>query len=480
MICGEVEFARGRYHPAVTPTAELLLPEVQDLIRNGQYGDLREALHHLHPADVAELLSNLPSDQEALAFRFLQRDDAASAFAYLTPEQQEQLITALGTEQSARFIEEMPADDRARLVDEMPEACATRVLASLSPQSRKEVQAILGYPAKSVGRIMTPDYVQISPDWTAGQAIEHIRANGRDAETVNVVYVTDTQGHLIDDIRLRQIIFADPSAKVEDLMNRSFVTLSADQPQAEAVQLLSRYDRTALPVVDSRGVLLGIVTHDDIADVAQQEATETVQKLGAVAALEEPYMQTPHVTMFKKRGGWLAALFIGQTITIFVLGGFQQQLAQAAVLMLFLPLVISCGGNSGSQAATLVTRALGLMEITPGDWWRIVRREVIAAFMLGVALGCMGWLCVEFFTFIGHAKVEDRSAANLLALSVAGSIFSVVMWGVLLGSILPLIVKRFGGDPATASSPMVATLMDASGTLIYLGMAILILTGTLL
>ena len=464
----------------MSPTAELLLPEVQDLIQRGQFSDLSEALHHLHQADVAELLSNLPASEEALAFRFLLRDDAGMAFAYLTPEQQESLITALGTEQSARFIEEMSADDRARLVDEMPEECAQRVLGSLSPQSRKEVQAILGYPPRSVGRIMTPDYVRIRPEWTAGQAIEHVRANGRDAETVNVVYVVDEQGRLIDDIRLRQIIFADPATKVEDLMNRSFVTLSAQQPQSEAVQLLARYDRTALPVVDSRGVLLGIVTHDDIADVAQQEATETVQKLGAVAALEDPYMDTPHYTMFKKRGGWLAALFVGQTITIIVLGGFQDQLDKAAVLVMFLPLVISCGGNSGSQAATLVTRALGLGEIKPADWWRIVRREVVVAFLLGLALAALGWLCVEFFTLINHAKVKSPHEGRLLAASVAGSIFSVVMWGVVMGSLLPLIVKRFKGDPATASSPLVATLMDASGTLIYLGMAIMILTGTIL
>jgi magnesium transporter len=362
----------------------------------------------------------------------------------------------------------------------MPEECAQRVLTSLSPESRKEVQAILGYPERSVGRIMTPDYVRIRPEWTAGQAIDHVRAHGRDAETVNVVYVVDEQGKLIDDIRLRQIIFADPATKIDDLMNRSFVTLSADQPQEEAVLLMSRYDRTALPVVDSRGVLLGIVTHDDVADVAQQEATEDIQKMGGVAALEEPYMDTPQATMFKKRGGWLAALFVGQSITIIVLGGFQEQLDKAAVLVMFLPLVISCGGNSGSQAATLVTRALGLGEITPADWWRIIRREVVSAAMLGAALAFMGCLCVEFFTLIGHARVDQPRHAQLLAMSVAGSIFGVVMWGVLIGSVLPLFIKRMGADPATASSPMVATLMDASGTLIYLGMAIVILTGTIL
>jgi len=281
-------------------------------------------------------------------------------------------------------------------------------------------------------------------------------------------------------VRLRQLLFADPVAKIGDVMNRQFITLKADMPQSEAVQLMQRYDRIALPVTDSRGALIGIVTFDDVADVAEEEATESMQKLGGVAALETPYIDTPHVEMFKKRGVWLAALFIGQTITIIVLGGFQAQLDKAAVLVMFLPLVISCGGNSGSQAATLVTRALGLGEIAPGDWWRIVRREFISASMLGVTLAFLGWLCVEFFTFIGHARVEQPRHAQYLAVSVGGSIFAVVMWGVLLGSLLPLALKRLGVDPATASSPMVATLMDASGTLIYLGMAILILTGSLL
>jgi magnesium transporter len=467
----------------VTPTCQLLLPEIEELIKAGQYGDLREALHHLHPADVADIVHELGVKHGAIAFRFLTRDDAGSTFAYMSPEDQEAIIAELGTEDSAKLIEQMGADDRARVVDELPEAVAQRVLASLTPESRKEVQAILGYPEGSVGRIMTPDYVRLRPEWTVDQALEHIRRYGRDAETLNVVYVIDEQGKLIDDLRLRQLIFAERTSRIDDLMNRSFVTLRAEQEGMEAVRLMSRYDRTALPVVDSRGVLIGIVTHDDVADVAQQLATESMQRMGAVAALEEPYMATPHFEMFKKRGVWLAALFVGQTITIIVLGSFQRQLDKAAVLVMFLPLVISCGGNSGSQAATLVTRALGLGEVRPSDWWRIVRREFISAALLGTTLAALGWLCVEFFTLIGHAKAEDagsRHWAQYLALSVAGSIFAVVMWGVLLGSLLPLALKKCKVDPATASSPMVATLMDASGTLIYLGMAIVVLTGVLL
>jgi magnesium transporter len=464
----------------MTPVAELLLPEVEELLKAEQWSELRQALHHLHPADVAEILANVNTKHAALGFRFLQRDDAGQVFAYLSTELQEKIIDQLSTEDAARVLEGMEPDDRARLVDEMPEECSQRIVAHLSPETRKITQAILGYPERSVGRLMTPDYVRIKQDWTVSQAIDHIRRHGKDAETINVVYVVDDSGKLIDDMRLRQVFLASPDTRIESLMNSSFVTLRADQDREEAVRLMARYDRTALPVVDGRGALIGIVTHDDVADVAQQEATEDIQKLGGVAALEEPYITTSHMTMFKKRGPWLAALFVGQTITIVVLGSFQKRLEEAAVLTLFMPLVMSCGGNSGSQAATLVTRALGLGEVGPSDWMRIIRRELISALLLGVVLSSMGWACVEFFTLIGHAKVAEPWHAQRLALHVALAIFSVVMWGVLLGSILPLGLKKLGVDPASASSPMVATLMDASGTMIYLGLAILILTGTIL
>ncbi len=464
----------------MTPTAELLLPEVEELIREGQYSDLRDALAAIHPADVADILGALEPAQTAVGFRFLQRDDAAAAFAYLSPERQEVLIRELGNEGAVRVVEGMSADDRVRLLDELPEEVAQRVLAGLSPEERRATQAILGYPERSVGRLMTPDYVGIRPNWTVAQALDHIRKHGKDAETIAYIYVIDNEGRLIDDMRLRSLLLADPSDSVENQMNRSFVKLQATDDQEEAVLAMGRYDRFALPVVDSRGVLIGIVTSDDVADVAQAEATEDIQKMGGVAALEEPYMKAGHVEMFKKRGMWLAALFVGQTITILVLGSFQKRLEQAAVLVLFMPLVMSCGGNSGSQAATLVTRALALGEIAPIDWWRIIRKEFATALMLGGSLALMGWACVEFFTLVRVAKFDQPVHAQRMAATVAAAIFTVVMWGTTLGSLLPLLLRRARLDPATASSPMVATLMDASGTLIYLGIAIAILTGTIL
>jgi len=462
----------------MTPTAELLLPEVRELVEQRAWSDLRAALHHVPPADVAEIFASLPHGEAALAFRFLQRDDAGEVFSYLTQEFQEELIRELGADDAVRVIDAMEPDDRVRLLDELPGEVCQRIVASLPPETRRVTQAILGYPAGSVGRLMTPDYVRVRPEWTAGQAMDHVRKHGRDAETINMLYVVDAQGKLIDDLRLRLVLLADPSVKISELMNESFYTLRADDPQELAVQMMRRYDRMALPVVDSRGVLVGIVTHDDVADIAEQEATEDIQKLGGMEALEQGYIQTGYVEMFRKRGVWLSVLFVGQTITILVLGSFQDQIDKAVVLSIFMPLVMSCGGNSGSQAATLVTRALALGEITPKDWLRIARKEFISAAMLATTLGLMGFLCVAFFTrVLGHPHTDFPIQ---IGLTVSLAIASVVLWGATMGSLLPLVLRKLKLDPATASTPMVATLMDASGTLIYLGIAISLLTGTLL
>ncbi len=460
----------------MNPTAKLLEPEFRELIEQGHYAQMREIMHELDHADTADILKELEPRQAAVAFRFMPRDDAAEVFSYFDAEEQEELIRELG-DAAARVVEGMGGDDIARLLDELPGEISQRLVNSLSPETRRQAQVILGYPARSVGRLMTPDYIRVKPEWTMSQALEHVRQHGRDAETVNVLYVTDAGGRLIDDVRLRQVLLAPPTATIDSIMNDAFVALRATDPQEDAVRQMARYDRTALPVVDSRGVLLGIVTVDDIADVAEAEATEDIQKLGGVEALEDTYTNTGHLEMFRKRGVWLGILFVGQTITIVVLGGFQDQLEKAAILAIFLPLVISCGGNSGSQAATLVTRALALGEVGSKDWLTVVKREVVTALMLGSALAMMALITVEVFSRIGHPTTPY---AHRLGIAVAATVLCVVLWGTIVGSLLPLFLKRMKLDPATASTPMVATMMDASGTLIYLGLAILILTGTIL
>jgi magnesium transporter len=464
----------------VNPTAQLLEPEVCELIREGHYAELRDALHGVHPADTAEIFSSIEPSRAALGFRFLQRDDAAMVFSYLEPERQAALIRELGQEGALRVVEAMTPDDRIRLLDELPEEVAHRLMAELPAETRKVTQAILGYPERSVGRLMTPDYVRVRPDWTAAQALDHIRRHGRDAETVNVVYVVDEQGRLIDDVRLRQLLFAEPGAPVESLMNRSFVALRADQDQEEAVDLLTRYDRVALPVVDTRGVLLGIVTHDDVADVARQAATEDMQKMGGMEALDEPYMRISLWRLARKRGGWLAALFLGEMLTASAMTHYEDRVQQAVVLSLFLPLIISSGGNSGSQASTLIIRAMALKEITVGDWFRVFRRELLTGLLLGGFLGTIGMARILLWRALGWDGGRYTEHYVLVGLTIACSLVGVVLWGSLSGSMLPFVLRRMKLDPAAISAPLVATLVDVTGLVIYFTTATLILRGTLL
>lgn len=465
----------------MNPTAALLEPEVRELIQEGRYSELRAILHELPFADVADIFSELEPSQAAVGFRFLKRDDAGEVFAYLSQEKQEQLIQELGADGAVRIVEAMNADDRAALLDELPAEVAQRLIASLSPHERKVTQAILGYPPKSVGRLMSPDYIRIRPEWTIAQALDHIRRYGKDAETINVVYVVDDKGVLIDDIKLRSLILADPAQPVETVMNRQFVVLKADDPQEEAVRLMNRYDRVALPVVDSRGVLVGIVTVDDVADVAEEEVTEDIQKLGGLEALDEPYMAAPILRLVRKRGTWLSLLFVSELLTTTTLGWFESSIEKAAVLALFIPVIISSGGNSGSQATTLVIRAMALRELTLADWWRVLRRELACGALLGVLLGFLGLMRIQLWGWLGwwHDEGAQRNY-RILGVTIMASLIGVVLWGSVMGSMLPFLLKRCGLDPATCSAPFVATLVDVTGIIIYFTCAMLILRGTLL
>jgi magnesium transporter len=461
----------------VNPTAELLIPEVEELVKGQRYGELREALHLVHPADVADVVAALEPKDAAVCFRFLLRDDAAAAFAYLSPESQERLISQLGAEEAVRVVEAMSPDDRVQLLDELPEGVAQRLVASLSPETRKVTQAILGYPPRSVGRLMTPDYVRIRTAWTVAEALDHIRRHGKDAETINVVYVIDNEGRLIDDMRLRALLLADPSATIEHLMNRSFVTLRADQPQEDAVTLMARYDRTALPVVDSRGVLIGIVTADDVADVAERQATEEIQKLGGSQALDEPYMATPLLHLVRKRITWLAALFVGEMFTASAMGYFEHELERTVILSLFVPLIVSSGGNSGSQASSLIIRALALRELALEDWWRVLRRELAAGALMGLGLGVMGLVRIQVWHRLGLANYT--AYYEMIGVTLLFSVFGVVLWGCIVGAMLPFFLKRIRLDPATSSAPFVATLVDVTGIVLYLSVAMVALRSTL-
>jgi len=455
----------------------LIGPDVGALLDERRYDQVRNALVELEPADVADLIGGLDDEQGAVTFRLLPRDFAADVFSYFDADQQEVLIARMGTERLAVLINEMDPDDRTVLLEELPAEVANRLIALLTPSERSITQTILNYPEESVGRLMTPDYVRVRRSQTIGEAIEHIRRYGRDAETVNVIYVVDDHGHLIDDLRIRQILLADPAETVESIMDENFVALSVTDDREEAVRQIERYDRVALPVVDSRGVLLGIVTADDIADVAEEEVTEDIHKMGGMEALDAPYLESAFSSMVRKRAGWLSVLFVGQMLTAAAMGYFADEIERAVILALFLPLIISSGGNAGSQATSLVIRAMAVGEVELRDVWVVLRRELAAGLSLGLLLGAIGLLRVLIWP--GGESAYGQHYV-LLGMTLAFSTLAVVTFGTFAGSMLPFVLARLGLDPAAASAPFVATLVDVTGVVIYFTTAAVLLTGTIL
>jgi magnesium transporter len=324
---------------------------------------------------------------------------------------------------------------------------------------------------------MTPEFIGVREDWTISHVLDHIRRVGRDSETLNAVYVSDDEHHLIDDIRMREVLLAQPETRVRELMNRQFTALKVTDSEATAVELFRKYDRTVLPVVDRRGVLLGVVTVDDVLDVAEESATREIQKLGGVEALDVPYVATPVLELVRKRATWLTVLFLGEMLTASAMGVFESEIEKAVVLALFIPLIISSGGNSGSQAATLIVRALAVQEITLRDWWMVMRREILSGLMLGVVLGTIGFARIAVWSMFSQMYGPHWP---LIGLTVGLSLVFIVLWGTLSGSMLPFLIKRCGLDPATSSAPFVATLVDVTGLVIYFTVAMIVLRGTLL
>jgi magnesium transporter len=336
---------------------------------------------------------------------------------------------------------------------------------------------LLGYPENSVGRLMTPHYVAVREHWTVQEALDYVRAHGQDSETLNVIYVVDDQGLLIDDVRIREFLLAPVDKRVADLMDRRFVALTATDDQQTAVAMFRQYDRSALPVTDTAGMLIGIVTIDDVLDVAEAAATRDIQRVGGSEALDEPYMDIAFGRMIQKRAGWLTALFIGEMLTATAMGVFEAEISRAVVLALFVPLIISSGGNSGSQASTLVIRALALGEVRIVDWWRVMRRELLAGLTLGTILGSIGFMRIALWSAFSNIYGEHWL---LVAITVAVSLVGVVLWGTLSGSLLPFLLRRLGFDPAASSAPFVATLVDVTGLVIYFSVGLVVLRGTLL
>jgi magnesium transporter len=461
-----------------TATPPVLSDRLRTAIDKHDWRELRDALTELHPSDVADLILALPEEEEAFVFRVLPRDEAWQVFSYLPADHQEQLIASLSNEQVRAVVRSMNPDDRTRLLEEMPAEVTRRLLATLSPQELNDARALLGYPEETAGRYMTPRYVTIQPDMTAAQALEHIRRTGRGKETVNVVYILDSKGHLLEDMRLGSLVLADPSELVIDIDDPPLVSVLATDDREEVLKRFEKYDRVALPVTDAEGHMLGIITVDDVLDVAEQEATEDIQKLGGMEALDAPYLSVGLWSMIRKRGGWLAVLFFGEMLTATAMSYFEGEIAHAVVLALFVPLIISSGGNSGSQATSLIIRSLALRELRLRDWFLVFQRELVSGLTLGMMLGLIGFVRIVLWEKLHFTEYGVHYM--LVALTVWFALVGVVTFGTLAGSMLPFVLRKLGFDPATSSAPFVATLVDVTGLCIYFTVALLILRGTLL
>lgn len=458
--------------------AHLLKPEIDELIQNKDWITIKEALDDVPPVDIAELLEDLTPEVAVVIFRLLKKAKAADVFTYLSTNKGVELLEIFSKQQLSDVMNNLEPDERVALMEELPGHLTQRVLSSMQSDNLAQVRKLLGYPPESIGRLMTTNYVKVRKSWTIDQSFNHIRKFGRNAETVNVIYVVNEQEKLIDDLRLNQLIVADPDALIEDIMDESFEALSAFDDQEEAVRMLSKYDRVALPVVDSDGVLVGIVTVDDVIDVAEEETTEDMQLMAGMSALNTYYSQTNIAEMVRKRVGWLILLFLGQMFTVTAMAGFEDTLAKAAVLALFIPMIISSGGNSGSQAATLIIRAISTDDLKLSDWLKVLKKELMSGLLLGSILGIMGTVVIGTWMVLrGEAYTF---AVMMQALTVGSSLVGVVMFGNLSGSMLPFIMSKLGLDPAVTSAPFVATLVDVTGIIIYFSIAVFLLTGVVL
>lgn len=437
--------------------------------------ETREFLNHQNISDVASLIYDLPEHAPKIISN-MSIHRASSVFKILDFSTQKSIIQELPPYKTAELLNELPADDRTAFLEELPSEVVKELIRLLDPEERKITLSLLGYPEGSVGRLMTPDYIAVQVDWTMAEVLAHVRKEGKHSETIDVIYVVNDRGEFVDDMRIREILLADPSKIVEEIIDYRFITLNVHDAQEVANQIFKMNNRVALPVVDDKNILLGIVTIDDVLWVANEEFSEDMQKIGGSEALNEPYLEIPIAKLFKKRVVWLIVLFLGEMLTASAMGYFEDEIAKAVVLALFVPLIISSGGNSGSQASTLIIQAMAVGEVTLNDWWRVLRREIMSGVLLGVVLGLIGFFRVIVWNSIFHTY-GDYSV--MIGLTVGFSLIGVVLWGTITGSMLPIFLKKLGADPATSSAPFVATLVDVTGLLIYFSLAFLFMQGLL-
>lgn len=438
---------------------ELLKPEIEELIRQNEWGLLRETLEMWPAPELSDLLLSLPKADRVLFYRSLPRERAAGVFSHLEPNDQDDLLRDLSNEETRHLLAEMHPDDRTHLLEELPGQVTQRLLNLLTPEDLREARWLLGYPEESAGRLMTPDYIAVRQDWTVDQALRHLRRAGKQSETVNRIYVVDRDWRLMDDIELRRFILAEPETRVADMMDHSYASVSAFADREEAVRVIRRYDQVALPVLDSAGVLVGIVTVDDLLDVAEEEATDDFHRVGSVEPIHTSLLDTPLRVLYRRRIGWLLVLVLVNFFSGTAIAYFEATISAVVALVVFLPLLIGSAGNAGSQSATLMVRAIATGDVAAADWFRLLGRE------FGVATG----LAVTMSAAVLLPGLYHGGQA--LAVIVASTMLLVVVLGSVIGMSLPFLLDRFGFDPATASAPLVTSIADIAGVLVYFSFA---------
>ncbi len=449
----------------VNPIVKLLEPELKELIAQKNFRALKDAISEWLPQDIADLIRSLSPEEGVILFRLLPKKLQSEVFSEFDPDTQEYILRNLTNEQIKAVLSEMDPDDRTELFEELPPSLTKTLLNLLSPEDRRETLELLGYPKGSVGRLMTPDYVTIRPDMKVYEALEHVRKTGIDAETIDVLYVVDKDGRLLDDLPLRKLILADWDATIESLMDYKVISINATEDQEEAVKIFQKYDLVALPVTDSEGYLLGIVTVDDILDVLTEEQTEDFTKFIAIEAkpigleIITHLKEIPFRKLYRSRVVWLAALLIMDLFTGGIIQHFEETIAKYVVLVTFLPVLVDTAGNAGSQAATLVIRAMAVGTVQMRDWFLLVGRELLVAGALGLTMG------------LGISVMGIVRGGFQVALVVVIAMILNVIVGSIIGVVLPFLFSRFRVDPAAASVPLITTLADIVGTAIYLGLA---------
>ncbi len=426
--------------------------------------------------DLAAWRSLAPG-QRIRSFQELPREQADDFFLSLTAREQAEIVMGLPEGERRLWMRLLAPDDAADVIQNAPPGEREYLLSVLDEATRREVTALLAYAEDDAGGLMSPRFARVRPDMTVDEAIAYLRRQAANVETIYYTYALDNEQRLLGVVSFRDLFSADRNTKVQDVMRTSFISVPESLDQEAVAKVIAEHHLLAVPVMDTQGHMRGIVTVDDIVDVVEEEASEDIQKIGGMEALDAPYMQISFLAMFRKRAGWLAVLFLGEMLTATAMGYFEQEIAKAVVLALFIPLIISSGGNSGSQATTLVIRAMALGEVRLRDWWRVVRREFASGLALGAVLGSIGLARILVWQAVSKAYGAHYI---LVAMTVAASLVGVVLFGTIAGSMLPFGLRRVGLDPASASAPFVATLVDVTGLIIYFSIASFIMRGTLL